>query len=240
MPLISGHIKHRGQKKTLVYICMAISLFLSFTVHSENDDSIAIGKTLSPAFQRVFNMILAEAEIKTEIVPAPLGRERKLFEQGIIKIECCVVPEWRNLPGENAVQRFSIPVYVEDQLLVTHATDSEFQFELKHAHSYTLGLIRGFNKDLYQEFEHKVEVNNYDVLFNMLQTKRLDLVLVGRPEFNRQQFVHNDIFNEVHLYTQHPLRIRVHKSVQHLLADIDKAIVLLTQQKQIKPIIEAF
>lgn len=223
---------------TLVAISVALAIFAMPSYAS--GEKVAVGRTLSPAFQRVFNLILLEANVGIEFLPVPLGRERLMFERGAIQMECCVVPEWRDRESEKSIQHFTIPVYVEQQLLVASRHWPHKIENQKQLSQYTIGVIRGFNEDLYLEFAERQEVNDYDAMFNLVLLGRVDLVIAGRPEFLRQQYLLNNAFKEVYVYQENPLRIRVHESRRNLIPKLNKAILNLQESKVIKAILESY
>lgn len=221
---------------TLVFLA-TLAGPVALSAHAD-DSAVRVGQSDSIAYSRVFNAILTEAGIEADFVVAPHGRKRRMFVDGVIVIDCCASPVWRQAPGEAEVQLFSDAFYHSPEHYVFrkgHARVIETPEALK---SMRVAIVRGFNYQFAPFFGDTIEVRDMEDVLDLLVAGRADVGMINQQDFHRRMRLKP---RPLELGAEHfvaDLRVRVHKDRADLLPRINTAIATLMESGRIRQILE--
>jgi ABC-type amino acid transport substrate-binding protein len=202
------------------------------------DAPVRVGQSDSIAYSRVFNAILTEAGIEADFVVAPHGRKRRMFIDGVIVIDCCAAPVWRQAPGEADVQLFSDAFYHSPEHYVFRKGLARVIETPEALKSMRVAIVRGFNYQFSSSFGDTIEVRDMEDVLDLLVAGRADVGMINQQDFHRRMRLKP---RPLELGAEHfvaDLRVRVHKDRADLLPRVNAAIARLQASGQIKKILE--
>lgn len=205
---------------------------------AQQTGTIRAGQSDSVGFQHVWREILTEADIEHTFIEAPGARKRRLFIEGNILLDCCAAPQWRTQPKEVAAQLWSDTFYI---------TKEQFLFRKDKAFPVTtpqdlqklrVATVRGFEYEDSQYFGLAVTGRDTKDTFRLLNAGRADVGIVSNIDFLMLADTVPGDFMLGPVRVQAPQKVRVHKSIGHLLEPINAAIRRLKTKGKITQILE--
>ncbi len=198
---------------------------------------VKYSQTLSGPYRQAFELVLARANVKAVPVHMPLMRERRMFVEGDITAECCLIPAWRTRPDEMAVQVFSDPIYMEKGVTVALKTRAD-EIRSMPRSALRTAVIRGYVYTDLDDYGTRLDADDFDALFTLLKRRRADVAFIGYPEYLRLQRTFSNQLAVIHVVHEYDLSIRVHRDRPEVLAAINKAIAELRAEGAITAILE--
>ena len=199
---------------------------------------VPAGQADTQGFELVWHAILEEAGINAQFINVPHARKRRLFVEGLIVVDCCVVPIWRSRPEEKAVQLFSDVFYEAKEHYVFPSgfdTNINAPGDLRNMR---VAVIRGYDYHYSAFFGETLSTSNVAAQMDLLEARRAHVAIISDVDFRRQMFLkpRDLVLGGVNLTSG--LRIRVHQSQQHLLPHINDAIARLKTAGKIEELIQ--
>ncbi|WP_262690794.1 type 2 periplasmic-binding domain-containing protein [Kordiimonas aestuarii] len=197
-----------------------------------------VGQSDSIAYSRVFAAILTEAGISAEFVAAPHGRKRRMFLDGVIAIDCCASPIWRQAPGEAEVQLFSDAFHHSPEHYVFRKGQVVDIAKPEVLRTLRVAKVRGFNYQDERFFGETIAVRDMEDVLDMLVAGRADVGMINRQDFYRRMRLKPRPLELGKAHFIADLRLRVHKDHAALLPKINAAITHLRQAGRIAEILK--
>ncbi|WP_420429922.1 substrate-binding periplasmic protein [Kordiimonas sp.] len=217
---------------------MGAILCVSSGCHAGEAAAIRAGQSDSIAYSKVFAAILEEAGIKVDFISAPHGRKRRMFLDGVIALDCCASPIWRQAPGEDAVQLFSDAfhhspehyVFKKDQVIPIPTPEA--------LRKLRVAKVRGFNYQYEDYFGSTVEVRDMEDVLDMLVAGRAQVGMINQQDFYRRMRLRPRMLELGEAHYIADLRVRVHKDHADFLPAINEAIARLQKRGVISAILQ--
>lgn len=234
LPDINAAIKRLKSKE-------AISQIITHSIEKADvplaKEDVAVGQSDSQGFSLAWQAILEEAGVRAQFIKVPHARKRRLFVQGLIALDCCVVPIWRARPEEKAVQLFSDVFYEAKEHYVFpkgFERDISAPGDLR---SMRVAVIRGFDYHYSTFFGETLSAGNVAAQMDLLEARRAHVAIISGIDYRREMFrkPRDLALGGVNLVSG--LRIRVHQSKAHLLPRINEAIASLKENGTIEALI---
>ncbi|WP_417465751.1 substrate-binding periplasmic protein [Kordiimonas sp.] len=161
-----------------------------------------------------------------------------MFLDGVIAIDCCASPIWRQAPGEEAVQLFSDAF---------HNSAEHYVFKKGHVLSIPtpealrklrVAKVRGFNYQYEDYFGSTVEVRDMEDVLDMLVAGRAQVGMINQQDFYRRMRLRPRPLELGEAHFVADLRVRVHKDYAALVPRINAAIARLQDSGVIAEILQ--
>ena len=199
---------------------------------------LLVGLSDSFGIEAAWKAITVEAGI--QVVPRELShaRRRRMFIDGFILLDCCVMPEWRDTPEENAIQLFTDVFYRSEEVYVFRSGTAVPINEPADLRALNVAVIRGFTYENSDYFGTEIPSVNIDSLFTLVESGRADVAIVSKVDF-----LHHTAKRHLKLEiggteSVVDLRIRVHKSRADLIPRLNTAMAKLKRMGVLKKLIE--
>jgi hypothetical protein len=199
---------------------------------------IAAGESDSEGFQTVWREILSEANIEARYIAVPSERKRRLFVRGKLLLDCCAAPIWRDRPQEIETQLWSETFYITGEHFLFSAGTIHDVSTPEKLTSLRVATVRGFQYQDRGFFGANVAGVDIEDVFRLVAAGRADVGIVSNVDFYllAPQLPGNFALGPLRL--EAPQKVRVHKSMAHLLPKINAAIQRLKARGRIKAILE--
>lgn len=238
----------RGQPLAIFRFLISIFLAAIVIAHASDaaPDSAAIFDTAtpvpvsisdSPAFDPAWKAILAASGIDYKMITVPHGRKRRSFIEGIILLDCCAAPEWRQLPDEQAIQLFSDSFHETEERYIFRTGDEmpiERPGQLRHLR---VAVVRGFNYTLEDYFGVRVTGRDIDDVLNLIEMGRAHVGIISTTDFKLRMKKKPRNLTLGGINFRAALRIRVHNSHPELLPKINHAIATLKNNGRMQALV---
>ena len=161
-----------------------------------------------------------------------------MFVDGVIAVDCCTAPIWRQDPEEEAVQLFSD---------VFHYSPEHYVFKKGHRVAIPIpdalaglrvAIVRGFNYQFEDKFGETVAVRDMEDVLDMLVAERADVAMINQQDFYRRMRLKPRPLELGDTHFIADLRVRVHKDHAALLPAINAAIARLKQNGRIAALLQ--
>ncbi|SDD36257.1 substrate-binding periplasmic protein [Kordiimonas lacus] len=186
-----------------------------------------VGDADTLALRSVWRLVLAESGIPHRIVEMPGARKRRMFVEGGVVLDCCVVPDWRNNPDEIQVQLFSDVLYESVERYVFHEKTPLNISEATDLANFNVAVVRGFDPPL--AYRSIIPGRNIGDVLNLVASGRAQVAMINIHDFRMQMETKHRPLVLGPVSEIAPLRVRVHRSRQELIPIINAAIARLRE-----------
>ncbi|MBL4787625.1 MAG: transporter substrate-binding domain-containing protein [Kordiimonadaceae bacterium] len=215
-------------------------LFSANTVAVPVPDEAPLRVGLSDSFgiEFAWKAITKEAGILVEAEEISHARRRRMFIEGYILIDCCMTPEWRDTPEENAVQLFTDVFYRSEEVYILRSgTDLRIK-EPADLRALRVAVIRGFTYENAEYFGSVVPSKNINSLFTLVERGRAHVAIVSKVDFLHHMAQRSRALEVGGVESVVDMRIRVHKSRAELIPRLNAAIAKLKRAGTLIEMIE--
>ncbi|MBL4838287.1 MAG: transporter substrate-binding domain-containing protein [Kordiimonadaceae bacterium] len=194
------------------------------------DAPLHVGLSDTFGLQQEWNAILKEAGIKVQHKEISHVRRRRMFVEGFLQIDCCMPPEWRNTPEEQAVQLFSDIFFTSEEVYVFGKGKTVPINAPEDLRNLRVAVIQGFTYNNSEHFGSTLPSINITNLFNLIEKGRAHVGIVSKADYTQQMTLHPRDLEMGGVNAVEDFRIRLHKSKAHLLPRLNAAIANLMAQ----------
>jgi ABC-type amino acid transport substrate-binding protein len=199
---------------------------------------LKVGESDGIGFRAAWHAILAEANIEPEFVSVPVERKRRLFVDGAIVLDCCAAPIWRVRPAEVAAQRWSDTFYLTREQFVFLDGQRRDISEAEDLRALRVATVGGFDYQDRPFFGVEVPGRNIKDVLKLLQAGRADVGIISNVDFLALSQAMPDSFELGEVRVRAQQKVRLHKSVAHLLPRINAAITRLNSDGRLIELLE--
>ena len=162
--------------------------------------------------------------VRMELEPLPTLRRREFFTRGLVVVDCCLNPLWRQRPDEQSVQLFSETlVRIPDIFLFPAESVFPIRNDEDLNDKRVIGIL-GYSYRNEAEFGERINAKSPEQMLRILNGKRGD---VGILQWGVAQYYIQKLGLAIELGPAHhiaPLHIRLHRSKAEYLPKINEAV----------------
>jgi hypothetical protein len=192
----------------------------------------------SYGFLLAWDAVMKDADIAYERAEIPHRRRRRMFETGELLIDCCSAREWRQNPGEIAVQIFTEPVYLEISRYIFKSDGVLPIMSLADLRNLRIAAIEGFSYVNEQYFGEIIYVKDFDATFRLVESGRALATITSDSNFRQHMARHPRALAQGSIHSSLPISARVHKSRADIVPILNASITKLTKQGVLQKYIE--
>ena len=206
---------------------------------NQTDQPLMIEIVDTPGYAEASKAIFEAAGIDVKPVQIQHQRRyRRQFIDGIISFECCVSEEWRQDPPEQKIQVFSDVVYASEERYIFPKGKVVEITDAKQLSSLKFATVRGFSYPFEKHLNKKIEASNIRDMLLLVAAGRADVAILSKELFHKLMLKKPLKLEMGAINTIIERRIRVHKSKENLLPQINAAIKSLKEANKLNQIIE--
>lgn len=202
------------------------------------EEPLPVAMADSPALARLWHGILNEAGLNTMVVAVPQGRRRRLFVDGIIILDCCAIPAFRDRPEEQAIQLFSDSFYEVKEHYVFRRGEVVPITDLEQIRAYRFAGVRGFQYSFSDYLGARIDGRSVDDVLTLIHKGRANLGTINDKDFMKLMTENpRDVELGGVIFTS-ALRVRLHKSRADLMPQINAAIARLKAEGRMQVMVQ--
>lgn len=247
MNLAARHHAGKSYRSLVRAITVFCALLLPLcTAQATQDDKpepaklAVIGTVHTTPFDALWQAILAEADIPFKITEVMQGRRRRMFIDGLITLDCCFSPTWRNRPEEQVVQLFTDSFYTTEIRYVFKKGNAVPIPSPRLLKDMRFAVVRGFSYTLEDFFGETIVAKSSNDALRLVALGRAQLTEVSKVifDFEMAQWPKNLELGDLANYTN--LHARVHISRAELLPRLNAAIARMKKSGAIEKILKPY
>ena len=198
-----------------------------------------IGSVHTTPIDAVWQAILKEANIPFEVTEVMQGRRRRMFIDGLITLDCCFSPTWRNRPEEQVVQLFTDSFYTAEIRFVFKKGNVIPISSPEQIKYLRFAAVRGFAYTLEDFFGETIIGKSPSDTLRLVELGRAQVTEAAKVLFD-SEMAHTPRALELgDLANYTNLHARVHISRADLLPRLNAAIARMKASGRIKQILQA-
>jgi hypothetical protein len=201
------------------------------------NDPVIIATSFNGPYIQVWQAIITEAGIPYKTVDVLQGRRRRMFEHGLLTMDCCFKPSWRNRPEEQRAQLFTDSIVVTEIRYIFKKGNVQPVRSLDDVSKLRFALVRGFNYTLEDYFTKAIRAKSIGDTLRLVEVGRADVAQASRIQFEYEMAkkVRNLEMGGIANYSN--LHARVHISRADLLPRLNAAIAKMKKNGRIQKIL---
>jgi len=193
---------------------------------------LIVGFTDAFAVEDLWSAIIKEAGITVERLEGSISaaRRRRMFLDGLIMLDCCMIPAWRNTDEENAAQIWSDVFYQSEEVFIFPRGKIVPITQSEDLRALRVAVIRGFTYKREAFFGVPIPAVDVEGILSLLEAGRAQVAIVSKADFQARMEAQPRALEIGAVESSNGLRIRVHKTRADLLPRINAAIAKLKIQ----------
>ena len=237
-------VRFEFKYRAVFALSLALSCWLAFTPAVTAQDKAASDKpattgTVYPApLYRAWQAILDEAGIDYKTTIVMQGRRQRMFIDGLLTLDCCFNPSWRNQPEEQEIQLFTDSFYTMEVRYVFKKGQVVPVPSPEHLKNMRFAAVRGFTYNHQEYFGEVIDAQYPGDAMRLVELGRAQLTEISTAQFKFEMLKKPRNLELGDLSAKTAMHARVHRSRAELLPRLNAAIARLKKTGRIKEIIE--